>query len=182
MTLPEMLVTSREDAGRILKRKTYRNSLRYICSLGEVQSHLPEGFRKHPAHKLRLEFDDVERAHALWYEGATHNQVEQLLAWADLWVQDPGPILIHCAAGVSRSTACALVAIAHRLGPGEEDASIRHLLHAIDHTQKLGYRHGQGVLPNRRVVALADVLMEREGKLLEAVQKAFKYNPVEFTL
>ncbi|WOS61669.1 dual specificity protein phosphatase family protein [Sinorhizobium fredii] len=63
-------------------------------------------------------------------------------------------VLVHCHAGVSRSTAFAYGLIAHQLGAGREEAFAALL--AI--TRK--------PWPNRRIVEILDVSLGRQGRLL----------------
>jgi predicted protein tyrosine phosphatase len=64
-------------------------------------------------------------------------------------------ILVHCHAGVSRSTAFAYGLIAHQLGAGREEEAFVALL-AI--TRK--------PWPNRRIVEILDTSLGRQGRLL----------------
>ncbi|MFD2342331.1 protein-tyrosine phosphatase family protein [Sinorhizobium terangae] len=64
-------------------------------------------------------------------------------------------ILVHCHAGVSRSTAFAYGLIAHQFGKGREDEAFAALLTI---TRK--------PWPNRRIVEILDASLGREGRLL----------------
>ncbi|MEE8271619.1 MAG: protein tyrosine phosphatase [Alphaproteobacteria bacterium] len=66
------------------------------------------------------------------------------------------PLLVHCFAGVSRSTAAALIALSLR-AEGREAEAARHLRQHAPHAH-----------PNRRIVALADRLLDRDGRLVAA--------------
>jgi len=66
--------------------------------------------------------------------------------------------LIHCEAGVSRSTAAALILYACWLGPGLEAEAMERVL-----------AQRPLAIPNRRMVALADDLLNRGGHLLKAL-------------
>jgi predicted protein tyrosine phosphatase len=71
----------------------------------------------------------------------------------------PRTILIHCHAGISRSTA-AVYALACRLaGPGHE-ADLAMALRALS----------AAATPNPRMIALADDLLGREGKMVSAIR------------
>ena len=67
------------------------------------------------------------------------------------------PLLIHCIAGISRSTATALITLCLRAKGREREAAVR-LRRAAPHAQ-----------PNPRIVALADELLERRGRLSAAL-------------
>lgn len=64
-------------------------------------------------------------------------------------------ILIHCHAGVSRSTAFALCLLAHRLGAGREAEAFDAFMRIVNKPW-----------PNRRIVEILDGHLRREGALL----------------
>ena len=68
------------------------------------------------------------------------------------------PILIHCWAGISRSTATAFILACER-NPHAEEEAIAHELR----------RRSRFAQPNPRLVALADALMGRGGRMSAAV-------------
>jgi predicted protein tyrosine phosphatase len=69
-----------------------------------------------------------------------------------------GHVLVHCHAGISRSTAAAAIMMCQH-APGEEEAAFLKLL---------GMRkHGW---PNTRMVEFADSLLQRDGALLRGLQ------------
>ncbi len=68
------------------------------------------------------------------------------------------PLLIHCYAGVSRSTAAAFIA-ACALAPERDEAEIARALRAASPT----------ATPNARLVALADAALGRNGRMNAAI-------------
>ena len=68
------------------------------------------------------------------------------------------PMLIHCYAGVSRSTAAAFIA-ACALKPERDEFEVARALRAASPT----------ATPNARLVALADAALDRGGRMSEAV-------------
>ncbi|WP_458098263.1 tyrosine phosphatase family protein [Roseomonas sp. WA12] len=68
-------------------------------------------------------------------------------------------LLVHCNAGVGRSTAIALAIIADRLGRGREQDALNELV-----------RLRPGAVPNLHVLALADEILGRAGALVQAVR------------
>ncbi len=105
---------------------------------------------------LRLEVNDIDEE----IEGLTAPSaatVEDLLAFAKDW-DGESPILIHCWAGISRSTAAAFV-IACARNPQAPEADIARALRRASPTAS----------PNRRIVALADARLAREGRMSAAV-------------
>ncbi|WP_029030361.1 tyrosine phosphatase family protein [Salinarimonas rosea] len=85
------------------------------------------------------------------------------------------PLVIHCWAGISRSTASAFVA-ACALAPERDEAVIALALRAASPM----------ATPNRRIVAVADELLGRRGRMVDAVaaigRGADAYEGVPFTL
>jgi predicted protein tyrosine phosphatase len=83
--------------------------------------------------------------------------VRQLIAFAATWDR-ASPMVIHCFAGISRSTAAAVTTLA-LLAPGRDERDIALSLRAASPT----------ATPNARIVALADRLLGRDGRLIEAI-------------
>jgi predicted protein tyrosine phosphatase len=83
--------------------------------------------------------------------------VDRILGFGRGW--DEGrPMLIHCWAGISRSTATAFILACDRSPDCDEHAIARALRCAAPHAY-----------PNRRIVALADGVLGRGGRMVEAV-------------
>jgi predicted protein tyrosine phosphatase len=82
--------------------------------------------------------------------------VDELLGFINRWDQRE-PLLIHCFAGVSRSTAAAFIT-ACALRPQREEASIARLIRERSPT----------ATPNARLVALADTVLARGGRMSAA--------------
>ena len=87
------------------------------------------------------------------------SHVEKLLAFVRRWDQ-ASPLLIHCWAGVSRSTAAAFIA-ACPLRPYRNEAEIAQAVRANSPT----------ATPNPRLVAIADATLGRNGRMVAAVEK-----------
>ncbi len=84
--------------------------------------------------------------------------VESILAFGQTW-DEQAPMLVHCWAGISRSTATAFVLACER-NPGVDELVIAKAM-------RLASPHA---FPNRRIVALADDILDRRGRMLEAVE------------
>jgi predicted protein tyrosine phosphatase len=89
--------------------------------------------------------------------GESH--VEKLLTFVRQWDQ-AAPLLIHCWAGVSRSTAAAFIA-ACALRPHRDEAEIAQAVRTKSPT----------ATPNARLVAIADVMLGRKGRMVAAIEK-----------
>jgi predicted protein tyrosine phosphatase len=90
--------------------------------------------------------------------GATEEDILRIIRLAEGLRSDTGRVLIHCEAGVSRSSAAALIMYACWLGPGREQEAMERVL-----SQR------PVAIPNRRMIELADKLLGRGGRLVEAL-------------
>jgi predicted protein tyrosine phosphatase len=106
---------------------------------------------------LRLELDDID-APAEGYLAPDMASVVRLLVFSRTW-DASAPMVVHCFAGISRSTASAF-AIACERNPTVDE-------HRIALTLRQAASHA---FPNRRIVALADELLGRRGRMIEAIE------------
>lgn len=110
-----------------------------------------------PANHLILGMDDIVEP----IEGYTHpgeEHVARLIEFVQGWDRK-APMVIHCYAGISRSTAGAFVA-ACTLNPQRSEARIAQAI-----------RDGSATAtPNARIVAIADRMLGREGRMIGAIQ------------
>jgi predicted protein tyrosine phosphatase len=84
--------------------------------------------------------------------------VTSLLTFARTWPREQ-PLVIHCWAGISRSTAAAYI-IACALAPERDELTIAEALR----------RASPSATPNRRLVALGDQALARAGRMSAAVE------------
>jgi predicted protein tyrosine phosphatase len=90
---------------------------------------------------------------------ASDTHVGELLAFVKQWDRTH-PMLIHCYAGVSRSTAAAFIA-ACALSPRRDEHEIAQAIR----------RHSPTATPNARLVSIADGMLGRDGRMAAAVEK-----------
>jgi len=83
--------------------------------------------------------------------------VAKLVDFLQSWDQQ-APILIHCYAGLSRSTAAAFISLC-AMNPGVPEVTIARALR----------RSSDAAVPNRLFVALADKVLRREGRMITAL-------------
>jgi predicted protein tyrosine phosphatase len=154
MEVPELIieVASRPEASDILVSPQRCAGITCLISIGDSQDELPLGYDNVPR-RLRLLVADV-----VTELGATEEDIRRIIHMADGLRRDTGRVLIHCEAGVSRSSAAALIMYACWLGPGREQEAMDRVL-----SQR------PIAMPNRRMVELADKLLERGGRLVKAV-------------
>jgi len=116
----------------------------------------PTGF---PAERhLRVGVHDIE-APMSGLVAPDAAMVERVLAFARVWDDAASPMVVHCWAGISRSTATAF-AIACERNPHADELEIAMAMRRVSAT----------AFPNRRIVALADDILDRRGRMLEAVE------------
>ncbi len=107
-------------------------------------------------HHLKLGLNDVSFVEDSEAPPGEHH-IDQLLKFGRGWNAD-APMLVHCWAGVSRSMAAAYTLLCDRFGPGCE----REIANAL----RLRAPHAW---PNALMVRYADDLLERRGKMVEAI-------------
>jgi predicted protein tyrosine phosphatase len=122
---------------------------------------------------LKLGVNDIPSpSPGLIAPGASH--VRALLDFVASWDVE-SPMLIHCWAGVSRSTASALIA-ACVLNPETPEAAIVQRIRALSPT----------ATPNIALTAYADDMLDRGGRMVDAVraigQGADCFEGVPFTI
>jgi predicted protein tyrosine phosphatase len=93
------------------------------------------------------------------------NHLEDFLSFVHSWDR-ADPMVIHCFAGVSRSTAAAFIA-ACSLNPKRDEHRIARALRAASPT----------ATPNARLVALADLALERNGRMNDAIAEIGRGEP-----
>lgn len=127
------------------------------------------------ARRLILKFHDIT-APRPGYDHPTRATVETVLAFGQTW-DAAAPLLIHCWAGISRSTAAAYILACDVMGPGFEVELASKLRDA-----------SPSATPNSLMIALADDILGRKGRMIAAIQDigrgadAFEGAPFDFPL
>lgn len=133
----------------------------HVLSLIDVDEPTPSaiGAWRGVDHEL-LRFDDVVDDYP-GFTAVSRDQVGRVLAFGER-LRDAGPkcghLIVHCHAGISRSTAAAAVLMA-QFNPGREEEAFLRLLDMRPH----GW-------PNTRVVSYADDLLGRKGAMLKGLE------------
>lgn len=121
----------------------------------ETMIDTPQGIL--PTQHLRLGVNDIaEEIDDLVPPGVEH--VAELIGFVQAWDQK-SPLLVHCWAGISRSTAAAFIALC-ALNEGHPEDELARLVRAC----------GSHAHPNRLMVRHADSLLKREGRMSAAVE------------
>ncbi|HEY7245924.1 MAG TPA: protein tyrosine phosphatase [Xanthobacteraceae bacterium] len=147
----------------------------HVCSLARLHATVHETGARHivtllkhtdrverPQHILEknhlvLGMDDI----SMPLEGyiiPCEDHVDKLISFVRAWDRTK-PLVMHCFAGISRSTAGAYVA-ACALNAGRSELAIAHELRRASPT----------ATPNARIVSLADSILAREGRMVAAIE------------
>ena len=148
-----IIVSPLRDAPTVIK---WKKPSHVITLLEEgLMSQAPRAL--YPDRHLKLNVHDI------WEQVAGETLpdaglVRKVLDFAATW-DGRDPMLVHCWAGVSRSTAGAFIVACDR-NPGADEAQIAQALR----------KASPGATPNPLIVQLADEVMGRGGRMVEAVQ------------
>ena len=147
----------------------------HVCSLARLYATVDETGARHIVTLLRLT-DRVERPRhiapenhlvlavddiAMPMEGYTvpaQEHVERLIDFVGQWDR-AAPMVVHCYAGISRSTASAYVA-ACALNPARDEQQIAWDIRRASRTAQ----------PNVAIVSIADRLLKRDGRMVRAIE------------
>jgi predicted protein tyrosine phosphatase len=134
-----------------------RTGARRLVTLINQQTMLetPPGIA--PSHHLRIAVNDIsEPQEGLVHPNEAH--VEEIIRFADAWGRQ-GHLVVHCWAGISRSTAAAFITLC-ALNPETPERLVAERLRKASVT----------ATPNRLLVRLADDLLGRRGRMVSAVE------------
>ena len=148
----------------------------HVCSLARLHTTIEETGARHVVTLLAVE-DEVRLPDAVpagnhlrlqmhditgpmdGYVSPDAAHIEQLLTFVHGWRRE-APLVIHCYAGISRSTASAFAA-ACLLNPEKDEVTIARQIRAASAIAQ----------PNRLIVGLADKLLGRDGRMLRALEE-----------
>jgi predicted protein tyrosine phosphatase len=126
----------------------------------------PEDFAGYGPHRrLTLRFDDIiDPAPGMMLPERRH--IEELLQFGEALAAaegDPlGHLLVHCHAGISRSTASMATLMAEARPDADEDSIFAHIREIRPQAW-----------PNSRMIAMADELLGRSGRLTAALKRHY---------
>ncbi len=130
---------------------------RSVVTLINAEMEVPTPAGVSPDRHLFLAFNDiVEQVAGLTPPNERH--VADFISFVRDWDRQE-PLVIHCWAGISRSTAGAYVA-ACALKPSADEYGIAALLRELS----------PSATPNARIVAMADKLLGRDGRMIDAIR------------
>lgn len=134
-----------------------RTGARHVITLINGGTVLTRPSNVDPTNHLFLGLNDiVEEIEGLVAPGETH--MHEMLEFVRGWPRE-SPLVIHCYAGISRSTAAAYATLCTLL-PERDEAELAWRLREASPT----------ATPNARLVALADAALRREGRMVRAIE------------
>jgi predicted protein tyrosine phosphatase len=111
-----------------------------------------------PANHLKVSMDDItEEMDGFVAPSQAH--IDRVLNFVRGWDRS-APLVVHCYAGISRSTASAFAAVC-ALNPDRDEVEIARQIRAASPIAS----------PNRRIVDLADRALARNGRMLRALDE-----------
>ena len=130
----------------------------HVLSIIDTHEPRPPALDDYPGvEHLLIRFDDVVAEYP-GFEACTPQHIVQVLEFGERTHAKPDShVLVHCHAGISRSTAAAAILMCQH-APGQEEAAFLKLLSLR--------KHGW---PNTRMVEFADTLLDRRGALLRGL-------------
>ncbi len=147
----------------------------HVCSLSRLQETVEDSGARHvvsligdearverppgiaPENHLWLRLHDIS-APLDGYIVPGEEHVADLLSFVRGWDRS-APLVVHCFAGISRSTASAYAAVC-ALNPARDEGAIAQALRRASPT----------ATPNIRIVSLADRLLRRDGRMVAAIE------------
>jgi predicted protein tyrosine phosphatase len=129
---------------------------RHVVTLLGIEDHVPLPSQIARDAYLRLHMHDIVDP----MDGQVHpaqEHVERLIDFVNRWPRQT-PLVIHCYAGISRSTAAAFTTVC-ALNPRRAEDEIALALRRASPTAQ----------PNARIVRIADQVLGRNGRMVEAV-------------
>ena len=130
---------------------------RHIVTLLRLTDRVERPAHIAPENHLVLAVDDIT-APVDGYAAPGEEHVQRLIDFVGKWDR-AAPMVVHCFAGISRSTAGAFVA-ACALNPRRHEMAIAWEVRRASRTAQ----------PNARIVSIADRLLKRQGRMVRAIE------------
>jgi predicted protein tyrosine phosphatase len=156
----------------------------HVCSLARLHDTVTQTRASHMVTLLRM-IDRVQRPESISeanhlilgldditspMDGYTHpaeEHVNDLIGFVQRWDRN-APLVMHCYAGISRSTAAAFIS-ACALNPCRDESAIAQAIRKLSAT----------AMPNILLVSHADRILRRDGRMIEAVMSLGPGRPAE---
>lgn len=150
--MPKLLITPYSE----LLASVRRHKPSHVLSvLADPIVERPESIA--PERHLQISMHDIAEPMADMVT-PSRQHIERILSFGRGWERTQ-PFLVHCWAGISRSTAAAYILLCDMHGPGHEQRIAKALRFHAPHAQ-----------PNSLMVRHADAVLGRKGQMIEAVE------------
>jgi predicted protein tyrosine phosphatase len=126
------------------------------CLQDDLLVETPQAIKPHD--HLRLHVHDIAEA-LPGYVAPSEEHIGRLIEFAQRWGGE-GPMVVHCWAGISRSTAAAFTALC-AINPDTPEQLIAGRLRLASPT----------AYPNRLMIRLADEALGRGGRMMDAIEE-----------
>ena len=181
MTHPPVLVLGYSEAAMLLRKSHTADVLAIIAIHGQREypvetSEVPYSLvlqfddteapsRTDPIHASRIRLRQREAAEiGLTLTPPTVEHAKSVIDFAHSIRRMDGTLLCQCQGGVSRSPAAALLCLATWTSPGREQYCVKQVLSVRP-----------SAVPHADLVTFGDELLHRDGRLVEALQRAQPY-------
>lgn len=151
----------RTKAKKIVRSAVRAPKIAGFISMHDIDKPRISGLHKVPS--ISLCFDDEIDPELS--SAPTQSDIEKIIGFAKVVIDNLTPqkfIVCNCEAGICRSTAAAFIVRCMMLDPGQEDEAIKAL---VD--------ENPGAFPNILMIRWADLILNRNGKMIDAFSKHF---------
>ena len=165
--MPEPAASGRLTICGLQELGAFQNAaVTHVLSILDPHCPEPQDFMAYGPHRrLTLRFDDIIETTPGMLLPELHH-IETLLEFGSGLASAEGDplahLLVHCHAGISRSTASMTILLAEARPNTDEDALFAHIREIRPQAW-----------PNSRMIALADDLLGRDGKLVAALRRHY---------
>lgn len=127
---------------------------------------------------LQMKFQDLCFEPASEYDIArylppTKSMIKTIIKYGEHNIREDSRLLVHCFAGISRSSAAAIIAMIPLLGPEEAVKRVMAFeVHQADEIFEPGY---SWFLPNNLMIKYADEELGLAGRLIKLTESSFNY-------
>lgn len=159
---------SKDTAGRILTNPNMTKHIRALVSIGDPLTSHPYGYDDLQKPKMRGEFHDTNISGPTSI-APTYQDMKRIIQFGEKSLEnfnDNQFILVHCQAGISRSSSMAYTLRCMMMGEGKEQEAARLL-----------FKENPGAWPNTSMIKYADKILQRDGRMVRAIEGAsYKYD------
>lgn len=161
---PNIHITHFKQAEMLLEDLNFKPPIKALISIGLAKEDPPKGYNIVPRY-LRLCFNDILaeeeeliRINRPDVRAPAKEDIQKIITFAESIKDSGGTVLIHCAAGFSRSPAAAAICMRQWLGKDSEEEVAKFI-----------FKIRPPVSPNKTMIRLADEIFCSGGKLVTAI-------------